>query len=188
MVLLVAFVLAPDHLGGQGGFLKARLAPVPFLLGLVLLPRAPRTGWRSLGVVATLVLLGLNLYLASSRVAAANREIQEFMSAVGLVGPGETLLALKPRAEAAQLVDVRAAERYCLAAHAVCLGDYQAMTRHFTVRLRAGVKERLKENRPGGFWADVLLAWEVPGEDLPRPEEPYREVYRRGSLRLFRRQ
>lgn len=186
-LLLVAFVLVPDHLGAQGGFLKARLAAVPFLLGLSLLPQAPRGLSRSLGVAAMLLLLGLNLYLVWSHFEEANREIAEFTAAAGLVRPGETLLALKPRPDGALLVDVRAAERYCLAAHAVCLGNYEAATRHFPVRLRPGVKARLKENRPGSFWADVLLAWDAAEDQLPLPGEPYHEVYRRGALRLYRR-
>ena len=101
--------------------------------------------------------------------------------------PGETLFALKPRPEGQLLVDVRAAEHYCLAAHAVCLGNYEAATRHFPVRLRPGVKERLKENRPGTYWADVLLAWDAALDQLPLAGEPYHEVYRRGPLRLYRR-
>ena len=187
-LLLLAFVFVPDHLGAQGGFLKARLAAVPFLLGLSLLPETSRGLSRALGVAAVLVLLGLNLYLVSSHFAGANREIAEFTAAAGLVRPGETLVALKPRPKAGSLVDVRAAEHYCLAARAVCLGNYEAATRHFPVRLRTGAKERLKENRPGRFWADVLLAWDAAEDQLPRPGEPYREVYRRGALRLYRRE
>ena len=186
-LLLVAFALVPDHLGAQGGFLKARLAAVPFLIGLSLLPEAPRGLARSLGLLAVLLLLAVNLYLVSSHFAGANRDLEEFTAATSLVRPGETLFALKPRPEESLLVDVRAAEYYCLAARAVCLGNYEAATRHFPVRLRPGVKERLKENRPGRFWADVLLAWDAAEDQLPRPAEPYHEVYRRGALRLYRR-
>ena len=187
VLLLLAFFFVPDHLGAQGGFLKARLAAVPFLLGLSLLPEAPRGPSRSLGLAVVLLLLGLNLQLVQSHVAAANRDLEEFTAAAGLVRPGETLFAIKPRPENGSLVDVRAAERYCLAARAVCLGNYEAATRHFPVRLWPGVKERLKENRPGSFWADVLLAWDAAEDQLPLPAEPYREVYRRGALRLYRR-
>jgi hypothetical protein len=186
-VLLVAFVVVPDHLGAQGGFLKARLAPVPFLLGLSLLPHARPRGSRALGIVPLLLLLGLNLYLVRSHMVAASRDLEEFTAAAALVRPGETLAALKPRLEP-PLVDIRAAEHYCLVARAVCLDNYEAATRHFPVRLRPGVKDRLKQNRPGTFWADVLLAWDADPDQLPRPEEPYREIYSRGSLRVFRRE
>ena len=186
-LLLLAFAIVPDHLGAQGGFLKARLATVPLLLGLSLLPEAPRGPSRSLGVVAMALLLGLNLHLVWSHFAEANRDLAEFTAAIAFVRSGETLVALKPRPEEGSLVDVRAAEHYCLAARAVCLGNYEAATTHFPVRLRPGVKERLKKTRPGSFWADVLLAWDAAEDQLPLPAEPYHEVYRRGSLRLYRR-
>ena len=185
--MLVAFAVVPDHLGAQGGFLKARLAPLPFLLGASLLPEASRRGARALGALCLLVLLGLNLHLVRSYLASASRDLEEFEAATPLVKAGETLLALKPRPDDSRLVDIRAAEHYCLATGAVCLGNYEAATRHFPVQLRPGVKERLKQNRPGTFWADVLLAWEATEDQLPLPEEPYREVYRKGSLRLYRR-
>ena len=168
--------------------MKARLAPVPFLLGLGLLPEVPRGGRRVLAIVSLLVLLGLNLSLLRLYIGSANRDLEEFEAAAGLVRPGETLFTVKPRPEAPPLVDVRAAERYCLVARAVCLSDYEPATRHFPVQLRPGVKERLRQNRPGSFWADVLLAWDAGEDQLPRPDEPYREVYRGGSLRLFRRE
>jgi hypothetical protein len=158
------------------------------LLGLGLLPEVARGRARFLAVTPLLLLLGFNLSLVRAYFAAARVDLQEFVAAVGLVQPGDTLVALKPRRELPPLVDVRAAERYCLAARAVCLGNYEAVTRHFPVQLRPGVKERLKQNRPGTFWADVVLAWEASDDQLPLPEEPYREVYRRGALRLFRRE
>lgn len=185
--LFLGFVFVPDHLAEQGGFFKARLAMMPFLIALAFLPDPPRGGRGVVAATTLLILLGFNVDRVRSEFVAANRELEEFLAASSLVNPGETLFAIKPRPDDALLVDFRAAERYCLATGAVCLGNYEAATRHFPVRLRPGVKERLKENRPGTFWADVLLTWDAAHDQLPLPAEPYREVYRDGPLRLYRR-
>ena len=190
-VLLLCFVLVPDHLGAQGGFLKARLAPLPFLLALALLPGA--AGRRSGPVTALLVaVVTLNLGLVLTHVAARNRELAAFTAARHIVRTGETLFAVKPapRGRAplpAPLVDPFAADYYCLAPRAVCLANYEGATRHFPLRLRPGVKERIKQNRPGSFWADVILSYQADADALPLASEPYVLVFSQGSLRLFRR-
>ena len=129
--------------------MKARLAPVPFLLGLGLLPEAPSGQRRAIAVGALFLLLGLNLTLVRAEFAVADRDLQEFTAAISFVKPGETLFALKPRPEGQILVDVRAAEHYCLAARAVCLGNYEAATRHFPVRLRPGSRSASRRIGPG---------------------------------------
>ena len=58
VAMLLAFVFVPDHLGAQGGFMKARLAPVPFLLGLGLLPQVPSGRRRAIAVATLFLLLG----------------------------------------------------------------------------------------------------------------------------------
>lgn len=188
VLLLALFVFAPDHLGPQGGFLKARLAPLPFLVALGALRTVSGTGRRALGLGLATAVAVLNLGLVLRHVAAVNHELDAFTAGVGLVRSGETLVALKPKADPAPLVDPFAAEYYCLAAHAVCLSNYEGATGHFPVRLRSGAKERVNENRPGSFWADVILGWNAESEQVPLAAEPYREVYRQGSLRLWRRE
>jgi hypothetical protein len=88
LFLLFLFVLTPDHLGAQGGFLRARLAPVPFLLGLALLPLPPRAGWKALAAVPALALLGFNFHLVHRHLAAANREIEPARELLGRRAPG----------------------------------------------------------------------------------------------------
>lgn len=185
--LLVAFALVPEHLGAQGGFLRARLAPVPFLLALGALPRNPEgpLGLRHAAVAALIV---VNLGLVVRHVAERDREIEAFTAAVGTVQEGETLVAVKAKPEPTLLVDPFAAEYYCLATRAVCLSNYEGATRHFPVRLRPGVKDRIKRNRAGSFWANVVLCWDAPEDAVPQVDEPYREVLRQGKLRVFRRQ
>jgi hypothetical protein len=100
---------------------------------------------------------------------------------------GETVVAVKPREAAEPLVDTWAIERVCLRAGALCPGNYEAFTRHFPVRLKDGAKERIRANRPGTFWADVVIGYRAPPEALPREDEPYRLVEERGDVRIYRR-
>ena len=184
--MLLAFVVVPDHLGTHGGFLKARLAPVPFLLGLSLLgpAREPRRFLIRIGVsVAVLV----NAALLVAHVRRLDASLAQFTSAASLVEPGQTLFAVKTRPATEPLADPFAAELYCLRARAVCLSNYEAFTKHFPVRLRAGAKDRIKANRPGSFWADAVLGWGVGASELPQPGEPYRLAKSEADLLLFLR-
>jgi hypothetical protein len=186
-ILLAAYLLAPDSFGAHGSLMKARLAPLPFLVGLVLLPTPSRPSRRlGLGLVAGAVVL-LNVSLVGLHVAREQGPLEEFTAATTLLPSGTTLLAVKPKPSPQTLVDPRAAAYYCLAAKAVCLSDYEPGTRHFPIRFKPGVKDRIKENRPGSFWAGAVLGDGAPAELLPGPDEPYREAYRRGGLRLFLR-
>jgi hypothetical protein len=187
LVLLAGYLLVPDQLGPHGSLFKARLAPLPFLVALALLPSPRRPVLRfALGAAAGLLVL-LNLGLVWRHFAREERSLVAFTSAAGLLPRGATLVAVKPRARADQLVDARAPEYYCLSAHALCLSDYEPATRHFPVRFKEGVKQRIQDNSPGSFWADAVLADGASAETLPAPEEPYREVYRSDGLRLFLR-
>jgi hypothetical protein len=135
--------------------------------------------------VAAASVAALNLTLVWLHVEREQRNLQVFTAPVSLLPRGATFLAVKPPPPSGELVDPRAAEYYCLAARAVCLSGYEPATRHFPIRLRPGVKQRIKENRPGSFWVDAVLGDGASPESLPGTDEPYREVYRSGTLRLF---
>jgi hypothetical protein len=184
--LLVLFALIPDTLRAHGGFLKARLAPVALLLSLGALRSAGRGPVR-LRHVTGLLLVILNLCLVVQHVARMDREIEDFTTGLAWVGAGETLVSVKAPPESTAVVDPFFSEYYCIATNAVCLSSYEGGTEHFPVKLRPGAKHRIRQNKPGSFWADVVLGWGVSDEALPQPDEPYLEVFRRGKLRLFRR-
>jgi hypothetical protein len=185
-VLLVIFILIPDTLRAHGGFLKARLAPVALLLSLGAI-RSSRRGALGLRHVAGVALISINLVLVVRYVARMDREIEDFTTGISWVHAGETLISVKPLAETNAPVDPFFSEYYCIDTDAICLSSYEGGTQHFPVKMRRGVKQRIRLNKPGSFWADVVLGWGAPEDTLPQTDEPYREVYRRGKLRLFRR-
>jgi hypothetical protein len=186
LALFVLLALIPDTLRAHGGFLKARLAPIVPLFALGALRSAARGPVR-LGHSLGLILVIANLALVTGRFAKMDREVEEFTTGITWVHAGETLVSVKAPSETTAIVDPFFSEYYCIATHAICLSSYEGGTEHFPVRLRRGVKHRIRQNKPGSFWADVVLGWGAAGEALPQADEPYVEVFRRGKLRLFRR-
>ncbi len=184
--LLLFFVLIPDTLRAHGGYLKGRLAPVSLLVALGAVRSVPR-GRLGLRHAAALALIVANLGLVVRHVAKTNREIEEFTAGVAWVRAGETLVSIKAEPGPTSVIDLFSSDYYCIATNAVCLSSYEGGTQHFPVSFRPGIKHRIRKNLPGSFWADVILAWGVPEDTVPLPDEPYTEVFRRGRLRLFRR-
>jgi hypothetical protein len=187
LVLFAAFLAAPAHVGPRGSEIEARLAPLPFVLGLALVP-APK-GARAWGAAAasTALVIGLNLFLVLAHIQGQQRPLEEFTRGAAFLPRGVTLFAVKTEASSEPLVQPRAVEYYCLATRAVCLSSYEAGTNHFPLRFRPGVKERVKENRPGSYWAGAVLSDGASAEGRPLPDEPYHLIFGQGPLRLYLR-
>lgn len=92
-LLMLLFVLLPDHLGEQGGFLKARLAPVPPLLLLGCMRELPRL---RIALRATAALLiALNLGLVVQRIDADNGDLAEYTGSQVAAGSGRTWFVMQ---------------------------------------------------------------------------------------------
>jgi len=186
--LLVLFMVVPDSLGKQGGFLKARVAMLPpllFLAGLRL-PERP-IARRLLGSYAVL-LLGLNFVLVHGYFRAASADLQEFTAAVNHVGPRRTLWVVwtPPREK---LVDYlkHAGDLYCLNTWNIDLNNYEARLNHFPVRFRSTVAAGMTESLTAAVAQDLdfIIAWgnQDPAEGVIPPS--FREIFHEGRLRVF---
>src|SRR5207302_4936914 len=123
VLAFVLYLILPDHLGAHprstehGGFLKDRLALLPPLLWLACFPepQAPLVRRGLLG--GLVVLLGVNLVLATAYVARGNRTLEEYTAGVDSAGTGHTLFVLASREDTSwPLADplLHAADYYCL--------------------------------------------------------------------------
>jgi hypothetical protein len=192
LVLLGVYLVVPNHLGfDQGGFLKARLAPLPPLLWLACLREPALREARLLVRAVTVLLLAGNLVLVTSTVAAGNREVERYTAGVEAVGGGHRLFVIQQDPRPVPLVDplLHAADYYCLGTGNVNLDNYEAGTPHFPLKYRRGIL------RGRGSWAaypgkeavDVVLCWQPSSVAGGTGPAGWDEIVSQGPLRIYRR-
>jgi hypothetical protein len=193
VLLLAAYLLVPDHLGGglgglpNGGFLKARLAPLPPLSWLACLrePRllVPRLSLR-LGMLG---LLSMNLVQVNAAVREGNRVSGQFTAGVNVTGRGHRLIAIQSGGWPSPFANplTHAADSYCLGPGNVNLDNYEAMMPHFPVNYRSefdggrGIRGSAGINNE----ADVVIFWQADGAR----SAGWTEILHQGPLRIYRR-
>jgi hypothetical protein len=190
---LVLCVLVPDHLGAHlastehGGYLKTRLAVLPFLLWLGCLPEPRPPAVRRLLSASLAVLVLLNLVLVTLYCHRVNRDLEEYTAAVPAAGTGKALFVLTPHAPSSPVADplLHASGYYCLGTGNVSLENYQPATNHFPLAYHAGVALGVGEFAayPHPEEVDVLIAWDRRHEDCTPAN--FREAFRQGRLRVF---
>ncbi|MCI0685528.1 MAG: hypothetical protein L0Y71_25800 [Gemmataceae bacterium] len=194
LALAATYVLAPQHLSMEhGGFLKSRLALFPPLLLLACFREPPwleaRWGLRGLIVAA----LAVNLVFVTRQFALHNHDLAEYTAARELadpgIGPGRIMFVVQEQAGRGgrELADplLHASQHYALGTNTVNLDNYQATTRHFPLRLKAGVA------RGRGIFAfydrqdvvDVILTWDA-GRN-PGVPHGFQSIFREGRLQVF---
>jgi len=191
-MFLVVFAMMPEHLGAHGGFIPARIAPLPFLIGLGCL-RVPSDPWlRRLASALTALALVINVAMVTLYFREANQDLAEFVAARDFVGGGgQTVATLRRAARPGALVKPleHASDLYCAGTWNINFDNYEAATGHFPVRFRRGLPMRqdglADEIR---MTADVLLVWGNPPEAITAVRDgDYRETFRRGRLRVLER-
>jgi hypothetical protein len=193
VLVLGAYLLMPDHLGGgdgglpNGGFLKTRLAPLPALFWLACL-REPRF-WavRLLLRLGIASLLGINLTMVTTAVRDGSRVLAQFTAGIDAVGRGHRVFAVQSAGWPSPYANpmFHALDYYCLGTGNVNVDNYEARMPHFPVKYRP------EFNRGRGLWAgagdkngiDVLICWYADGGRPPGWEE----VFHQEALRIYRR-
>ncbi len=188
LLLLGAYFLVPDHLGSvHGGFLKARLAPLPFLLWLACLREPACFEVRALVRAVTVLLLAANLLLVTATVRDGNELLGQYTAGIEAVGRGHRLFGIQSGAPPSPLVNplLHAAHYYCLGTGNVDLDNYEATMPHFPVKYRPGVR-RGQNGSPSGA-ADVMICWQTYPNAGPRGPAGWGEIFHQGRLRIYRR-
>jgi hypothetical protein len=192
VLLLAAYLLVPDHLGGgdgglpNGGFLKARLAPLPPLLWLACL-REPTIGVvRYLFRVGIVILLGANLWLVSATVENDNRVLEQHTAGLESIGRGHRLIAVQSAGWRSPLANplTHAPDYYCLGTGNTNLDNYEARMPHFPVTYRP------EFDHGHAIWTagdrsnrvDTVVCWQAGG-----PPAGWDMIFNHGPLRIFRR-
>jgi hypothetical protein len=193
VLLLGAYLVVPEHLGAdQGGFLRTRLAPLPFLLGLACLREPAAFGPRLVVRGLTAYLLAVNLLLVAATVRSGNAELDVYTAGMEAVGGGHRLFVVQKGPGPGELVNplLHAAHYYCLGMGNVDLDNYEATTPHFPVRYRRGMGRGRNDwaGYPHQAAVDVVLCWQArpPAADGSGPAS-WDEVFRRGPLTIYRR-
>jgi hypothetical protein len=192
LLLLGIYLLVPDHLGLEhGGFLKTRLAPLPFLVWLACFREPALREARLLVRAVTVLLVAGNLLLVTAAVAAGNEEVRQYTAGVEAVGRDHRLFVAQADRPRSPLVDplLHAADYYCLGTGNVNLDNYEASTPHFPVKYRRGVP------RGGGSWmahpgkdaVDVVLCWQPPVGTGSAAPAGWDEIFSQGPLHIYRR-
>jgi hypothetical protein len=187
LLLLAGYLLAPHDVEfTHGGFLKTRLAPLPFLVWLACL-REPAHRWTRLLVRAVaIVLLAVNLALVMRTVHAGNEELEAYTAGLDAAGSGNRLFVMQANPLQPPLANplLHAADYYCLGNGNVNLDNYEASTSHFPVKYRPGVKRGM--GSLAGYAqrdvVDLVLCWNVAAGPAG-----WDEVFRQGPLSLYRR-
>jgi hypothetical protein len=191
LLVLAAYLLMPDHLGGgegglpNGGFLKARLALVPPLLWLACV-REPRfLIVRLILRIGIVALLGTNLWFVNSTVQKINGVLTQYTAGIDAVGHGHRLIAVQspgwPSPYANPLL--HAVDYYCLGTNNVNLDNYEAMMPHFPVKYRAGLSRGRVVWGGGQNGIDTMICWQSNGG----PPGGWEEIFHEGPLRIYRR-
>jgi hypothetical protein len=161
----------------NGGFLKARLALLPLLVGLACLrePDVPPARYvlRALAVA----LVAANLVMVVQTIRAGNRLIEQYVAGVDVVGRGQRMRGI-PTWEGDGLVSplLHATDYYCFGLDNVNLDNYEAQTPHFPLKYRQGRK-------PGMDSADVVISWRQP---QAMPPGQWQEIFAHGPLTIVR--
>ena len=192
LVLLGVYLLVPDHLGPEhGGFLKARLAPLPLLVGLACFREPALREARLLVRSVTALLVVGNLLLVTGTVSAGNREVERYTAGVEAVGRGHRLFVSQENPPRAPLVNplLHAADYYCLGTGNVNLDNYEAGTPHFPVKYRRGVIHGQGSwvGYPAKDAVDVVLCWRPSSAGGGPGPAGWDEVFSQGPLHIYRR-
>jgi hypothetical protein len=185
VTLLALYVLVPDHLGTgnnvlpNGGFLKARLALLPLLVGMACLrePDVPpaRYALRAMAVA----LVAANLVMILRTVETGNRLIEPYVAGIEAVGRGQRIMGI-PVYEGGDLVHPlqHAPDYYCLGMDNVNVDNYEAQTPHFPLKYRQGGRHGLNS-------ADVVISWRNAHAVSPGQ---WQEIFARGPLTIYRKE
>jgi len=192
ILLTALYFVVPNDWQDQGGYLKCRLALLVPLLWLGCLCAHPMAAVRLSFNLATYVLLALNLAMLYCYCREANAALAEYTSGVDRVGRNRVLFVAQEQHMGRPLVQPleHAADYYCLTTGNVNLDNYQADKAYFPVRFRPGI-----ERGRGDLFTyrnrdvvDVVIVWgRLVPTSVRRLEREYREIYRRGQLRIFER-
>jgi hypothetical protein len=192
LLLLAGYLLVPNHLSFEhGGFLKARLAPLPPLLALACLREPRHEVVRALVRALTVGLLGANLLLVADTIRTGNEEVEEYTAGVEAVGHGHRLFVVQDERARSPLVNplLHAADYYCLGTANINLDNYEASTPHFPVKYRRGVR-RGRDNWSGYAQkdaVDILICWRSsPGPPRHGPDG-WEVIFQQGRLCVYRR-
>ena len=185
----VLYFVAPDFVGDAGGYLKVRFLLLPPLIILGAWNVAVRDTWRWGLLAAVYTVVSVNLFSTALYFSRGNQDIEEFLAGAGAVGRNRTLVALGHSNRQPPNPLEHAEGYYCLGTGNVAVWNYQAATPNFPIRYRPGISpghDGSPEERGARLPVDVVLLWEdvIPPIELDRS---YREVFRRGRLRVFRR-
>jgi hypothetical protein len=191
LCLLVAFVVVPNHLGsGHGGYVKARLAPLPPLLWLACLHEPAQRHARLLVRAVTPLLLVVNLVLITRTVQLGNEKLDQYTAGVAAVGAGHRLFVQQQETTPPPLADplLHASHYYCLDTGNVNLDNYEAGTPHFPVKYRSGVRRGKGSlfGHPQQDAVDTLLCW-TPRQVNDQHPAGWLELFHAGPLRIYRR-
>jgi hypothetical protein len=185
LLLLAGYLLLPNDLGGgdgglpNGGFLKTRLAPLPFLFWLAALRDPALFGPRIAVRLVAVALLGVNLALVTATMREGNTALDEFTAGIDAVGHGHRLTCSQNDGWRSSLADplLHAADYYCLGTSNINLNNYEAMMPHFPVKFRSGL------TRGSPDLADVIVCWRTNESGL----NGWVQVFQKGRLRVYRR-
>jgi hypothetical protein len=191
LVLLGGYVLVPNDLSFEhGGFLKARLAPLPPLLWLACFREPALREARLLVRGVTVLLVAGNLLLVTGTVADGNREVERYTAGVEAVGRGHPLFVIQEDPPRSPLVNplLHAADYYCLGTGNVNLDNYEASVPHFPIKFRRGVARGRGSwgAYPGKDAVDVVLCWQ-PYAGAGAGPPGWDEVFSQGPLHIYRR-
>jgi hypothetical protein len=191
LLLFAGFVLIPNHLSFEhGGFLKARLAPLPPLLWLACMREPPPRETRLLLRTVTALLLGVNLLLVTNTIKIGNQYVAEYTAGIEAVGHGHRLFLRQVDQSPFPLVNplLHAGHYYCLGTGNVNLDNYEASTPHFPVKYRAGVRrgKGFLVGYPQQDAVDTVLCWTPSGAADGGPAS-WVEIFNEGPLRIYRR-
>ncbi len=197
LALLVAYALVPFDLGHargvlpHGGYLKTRLAMLPFMLGLACLREPANTAVRIgvRGVLALLLVVHLLLVLAT--VSRGNTLIAEYTAGLDAAGRGQRLFVSHDEHRLFPLVNplLHAADYYCAGTGNVNLDNYEALTPHFPLKLRPGMSTGKGHvaNYAHRDTVGVVLCWNT-GAPPSWPGHPgWTQVFAQGRLQIYRR-
>lgn len=191
MALFVAYFLTANDLSEHGGFIKARLAPLIFLVAIACLRESSYWEVRLFLRTLTIVLLALNLLMVTLTMADGNRQLEQYTAGMDTVGGGKRIFVIQPDPRPIKLVNplLHAANYYCLANSNINLDNYEAETLHFPVKFRSGVRRgRMFWNSyPNKDAVDVILIWQPADHTAPRAPEHWQQIFHQGPLRILKR-
>ncbi len=191
LAFAAVYLVAPEHLGEHGGYLRTRLVPFVIMAfaPCVRLPSS-RFGLASIKVGMS-ALLAINLVSVCLFFDAAGRDLVEFTGALNSPELEGNLTMASARGRDPKIpVDYlhHALEFYCIRGGNISLQNYEAGTKHFPVIYRPEFTRSLN-GLTEDHWraADVILTWGSTNDPSTSLKGNYQEVFHQGRLRVMRR-